>query len=454
MVDCLLCRFLTILFVASSLLQSEARADDNWPMFRGPEATGVSAAEGLPEEWSATENVEWTTAIPGRGWASPIVWGNRVFLTTVVNTGKKAESKRGLFLKGEQKEPVDAVHLWKVLCLDVATGKVLWERTVHEGKPVTPLHTKNTYASETPVTDGKRVYAYFGNLGVFCYDFEGKLEWSKKFEPHSMRLGWGTAASPTLYENRLYIVNDNEEDSYALALDAASGKELWRIDRDEQSNWATPFIWKNKLRTELVTAGSTRVRSYDLEGKLLWELDGMSAITIATPFAQNGLLYVSSGYAGYVFEMKRQPVFAIRPGGMGDISLEPGKTSNDTIAWCQRSAGPYNPSVLVYGERLFVLYDRGLLACYNALTGAEIYEKRRVPNGRAFTASPWGYGGKVFCLSEYGETFVFEASADEPTPVYVNALGDDDMCLATPAIAGKRLLIRSDSRLYSLKKSK
>ncbi len=397
-------------------LLAAVRADDkvddgNWPMFRGPRATGVAAGDNLPDQWSATENVEWKVEIPGRGWSSPIVWGNRIFLTTVVNTGQTAESKKGLYLKGEQRDPVDAQHLWKVLCLDLVSGKLLWEQTAHEGKPVTPLHTKNTYASETPVTDGKQVYAYFGNLGVFCYDVEGKFVWSKTFEPHAMRLGWGTAASPTIHESRLYIVNDNEEDSYAEALDTANGKELWRVERDEQSNWATPFVWKNELRTELVTAGTNRVRSYDLDGKLLWDFEGMSVITIATPFAQNGLLYISSGY---VLDMKRKPVYAIRPGGKGDITLAAGSNSNETIAWCQRNAGPYNPSVLVYGERMYVLYDRGLMACYNALTGAEIYEKQRIPNGRAFTASPWAFGGKIFCLSEYGETFVFAAS-DEMT---------------------------------------
>ncbi|HEY3965518.1 MAG TPA: PQQ-binding-like beta-propeller repeat protein [Planctomycetaceae bacterium] len=440
-------RLAAVLAIFTGPTAHPAGAQENWPQFRGPNSTGVSAGETLPDRWSATENVAWKTDIPGQGWSSPIVWGDRVFLTTVVNTGTSPEAKKGLYFKGEQREPVDAVHLWKVLCLDLATGKILWNRTAHEGRPETTLHIKNTYASETPATDGKRVYAYFGNLGVFCYDLEGRLVWSKKLETHATRAGWGTAASPALFDNRLYIVNDNEEDSYLLALDAATGDELWRKPRDESSNWSTPFVWRNELRTEIVTAGTNRVRSYDLQGNLLWELAGMSVITIGTPFADNGLLYVGSGY---VLDLRR-PLYAIRPGGSGDISLGKQTTGDPAIAWCQPAVAPYNPSVLAYQGRIYILYDKGLFACLNAVTGEVVYDKQRIPNGRAFTSSPWAYGGKVFCLNEYGETFVY-AAGDEFKPLHVNALADDDMCMATPAIAGERLLIRTAVRLYSIKK--
>ena len=429
------------------LFPAISRGGDNWPQFRGPHAAGVGESDQLPDQWSAVDNVEWKTEIAGRGWSSPIVWGDRIFLTTVENTGATPEAKKGLYFKGEQREPPESNHVWKTLCLDLNSGKILWERTAHEGKPETTLHIKNTYASETPITDGKRVYAYFGNLGVFCYDFKGEFVWSKKLEPHAMKAGWGTAASPALFQDRLYIVNDNEETSYLMALDAATGTELWRKERDEQSNWSSPFVWQNQLRTELVTAGTNRVRSYDLDGNVLWELSGMSIITIGTPFAQDGLLYVGSGY---VLDLRR-PLYAIRPGGKGDISLPSNKDSNETIAWCQRMAAPYNPSVLVYRDRLYVLYDKGIFACFDARTGDVVYDKKRIPNGRAFTSSPWAYGGKVFCLNEYGETFVYEAG-DEFKPLHTNTLADDDMCLATPAIAGDRLLIRTAVRLYSIKK--
>ena len=419
----------------------------NWPQFRGPNSTGAAIGDKLPDRWSATENVEWRIDVPGMGWSSPIVWGDRIFLTTAVNSGATPEAKKGLYFKGEQTEPPDAVHQWKVLCLDLATGKTLWEKTAHEGKPTTTLHIKNTYASETPVTDGKRIYAYFGNLGVYCYTVDGQFEWSKRLESHPTRAGWGTAASPVLHEGKLYILNDNEEESYLLALDALTGKELWRRPREEGSNWSTPFVWKNELRTEIVTAGTNRVRSYDLEGELLWELSGMSVITIGTPFADNGLLYFG---AGYVLDLHR-PLYAVRPGAKGDISLAKGKTSNEFVVWCQPQIAPYNPSVLSYEGRVYILYDKGMFACVNGETGEILYEKKRIPDGKAFTASPWGSGGKVFCLNEYGETFVCQAG-DEFQSLHVNKLADDDMCMATPAIAGDRLLIRSAVRLYSIRK--
>ncbi|MBI3861408.1 MAG: PQQ-binding-like beta-propeller repeat protein [Planctomycetia bacterium] len=435
--------------VALSPAQRPALGQENWPKFRGPESTGVGAGDNLPDHWSATENVEWKTEIPGQGWSSPIVWGNRVFLTTVVNTGKTPEAKKGLYFKGEQREPPDSNHVWKVLCLDLASGKIVWDRTVHEGKPTTTLHIKNSYASETPVTDGQRVYAYFGNVGIFCFDLDGKPVWSKKLEPHATRAGWGPAASPALFENRLYLVNDNEESSTIAAFDAATGEELWRKSRDESSNWSTPYVWRNELRTEIVTAGTNRVRSYDLEGNVLWELAGMSIITIGTPFSYNGLLIVGSGY---VLDLRR-PLYAIRPGASGDISLGKQASSNQSIAWSQPTVAPYNPSVLAYKDRIYILYDKGMFACLDAATGDVIYDKQRIPNGKAFTSSPWAYGGKVFCLNEYGETFVYQAG-DEFKPLHTNTLAEDDMCMATPAIVGDRLLIRTAVRLYSIRKKK
>src|SRR5262249_19205280 len=180
--------------------------------------------------------------------------------------------------------------------IDFKTGKVLWEKQAHKGLPATPIHIKNSYASETPVTDGERVYAYFGNVGLFCYDMDGKEVWSRKLGTYKMRLGWGTAASPVLHRDRIYVVNDNEEQSFMVALDKKTGEQIWRVEREEKSNWATPFVWENELRTEIVTPGTNKVRSYDLDGKVLWELTGMSAITIPTPFTKFGLLYIGSGY--------------------------------------------------------------------------------------------------------------------------------------------------------------
>ena len=423
-----------------------ATTNANWPQFRGPDGAGISASTNLPDHWSATENVAWKTDLPGRSWSSPIVWGDRVFLTAVVNSGESEPPKKGLYLGGNRPEPPKAEHQWKVLCLDLATGKLLWNKTVHQGTPQTPIHLKSSYGAETPVTDGERVYALFGNIGVFALNIEGQEVWSKRLEPRKTRFGWGTAASPALHAGRLFIVNDNDDQAELFALDAKTGKELWRVDRDEKSNWATPFLWQNGQRTELITPGSRAVRSYDLDGKLLWSFRGMSTIAIPTPLAGGGLLFVTSGYVGD----KLRPLYAIRPGASGDITLQPGETNNAFIAWSNPVGGPYNPSPLFYQGRLYVLYDRGLVSCYDAKTGKLLYDRERLPEGLAFTSSPWAANGRVFCLNEDGVCYVLRAG-DQFEVLHLNKLAGEDMCMATPALVGDRLLIRTAARLYCIR---
>lgn len=435
--------------VLCSVLPSMADDEVFWPQFRGPGARGIATGAGVPEVWSATENVAWKRDLPGRGWSSPVVWGDRVFLTTVVNTGQSEEAKKGLYFGGDRTKPPQSVHQWKVLCLDLVTGEVRWERQVHEGQPQSAIHIKSSFASETAVTDGERVYFCFGNLGIFCFDFEGNEVWRHELAAMPMRFGWGTAASPALHNGRLYYCSDNEQQSSLLSLDAATGKEQWRTVREDKSNWSTPFVWQHEQRTEIVVAGTGGIQSYDLDGQLLWSTNGgMSSITIATPFAADGLLYVSSGY---VLDQQR-PIYAIRPGAAGDISLAKGESSNEFIVWSQAKAGPYNPSTLVSDQRLFVLYDRGFFAAFDAKSGGELFAQQRLPNGRAFTASPWAANGKIFCLNEDGVTFVLRDS-DKYELVRTNALAEDDMGMATPAIVGDRLLIRTAARLYCIRSS-
>jgi len=434
------------LFLALSVVQM-AQADDNWPQLRGAKSLGVpeSDTSKLPDTWTTTENVLWKRDLPGRGWSSPVVWGNKVFFTTVINLGETEEIKKGLYFGGDRIKPIETPHQWKVFCLDLDTGNVLWEKLVHEGIPEGTIHLKNSFASETPVTDGKRLYCYFGNLGLYCLDLDGKEIWSQRWTPHKTRFGWGTAASPVLYKERLYIVNDNEQESYLICLDAKTGEQVWRVERDEKSNWATPYIWENPLRTEIVVPGTKRVRSYDLQGNQLYEFGGMSSITIATPYEKDGLLYVSSGY---VMD-KKKPLLALKPGASGDISLGDDETSNEYIAWCQKDGGPYNPTSLIYKGLIYVLYDRGFLACYDARTGEQVYDKQRLPEGKAFTSSPWAYNDQIFCANEDGKTFVIKAGKDFEI-LRTNDLQEDDMCMATPAIVGDKLILRTAARVYCL----
>lgn len=427
------------------LMASCALGADGWTQFRGPDA-GVADDARLPEAWSATTNVVWKADIPGRGWSSPIVAGDRIYLTSVIATQAEEPPKKGLYFGGNREAAPSDEHRWVVYCFDWKTGKMLWEREVHRG--LAPArHLKNSYASETPVTDGQRVYAYFGSAGLFCLDRDGKLVWSQPVGPFKMRYGWGAASSPVLDHGRLYIVNDNEEQSFLASYDAQTGKQIWRVNRDEGSNWATPFVWKNGKRTEIITAGTRRVRAYDLDGKLLWELGGMSSIAIPTPFAKFDLLYVASGYVGD----KVRPVFAVRAGASGDISLKGEESSNEFVAWYQPTGGPYNPSPLVYGDYYYTLMDFGFLTCRDARTGKEIYGKQRInPAGAAFTASPWASNGKIFALSEDGDTYVISAGPEFKV-LRKNSL--DEMCMATPAIYRSSLLVRTASRLYRIEKT-
>ena len=451
-----------------------SRESENWPSFRGGDALSVADDDPrLPVSWSETENVVWKTPIKGLGWSSPVVWGNRIFVTTAVSDGEGREPRMGLYFpfgspetlppgetpfpepkEGDLMERSQHLHHFAVYAIDFDDGSVVWETEVHAEVPTFDRHLKNTYASATPVTDGERVYAYFGNVGVFALDMDGTVVWEKRFQSRATRLGWGPAASPVLHRDTLFVVNDNDDESFVVALDAATGDERWRVERDEGANWSTPFVWQNEERTELITAGSDQVRSYDLQGLELWSFRGLNSISIPQPFSEHGLLYVTSGYVGDSVK----PVFAIRPGAKGDITLGQGQQSNDYIVWYDATAGPYHPTPLVYGDYYFTLLDFGFFTVHDALTGEELYfteqqiqnkqVRQRVARGSGgFTASPWAYNGKIFVLSEDGDTYVID-TANDFRVVATNSL--PEVAMSSPAIASGSLFIRTRSHLWRL----
>jgi outer membrane protein assembly factor BamB len=431
---------------APATRERSATLDQHSPQFRGPRGDGVAHGANLPNTWSATSNIMWSCPIPGKGWSSPIVWGDRIFVTSAAGAGPVEPPPAKLGSVAEHVRGVTAtdVHRYLLHCVDWRSGKLLWSRVAHEGVPPGPIHPKGSHASETPVTDGERVYAYFGGVGLYCYDLDGRALWSRQWGSFKMDWNWGTSASPVLHGDLLFVLNDNQEASFLAALDKRTGKDVWRVARAEKSNWSSPFVWEQAGGAEIVTAGSGRVRSYDLGGKVLWELRGMSNVTVPTPFAAEGLLYLASGNTG----SPNKPVYAIRPGARGDISLPAGATSNAHIAWCQRKAAPYVTSPLVYDDILYVLLDGGFLAAYDARTGAEIYDKQRFPGGRAaFTASPWAYDGKIFCLAETGETYVV-AAGREFRVLHINRLGET--ALATPAVARDSVILRTLTQLHRI----
>lgn len=447
-------------FAALWVRPPHASGDENWPQFRGPQVMGQSDGAGLPERWSATENIAWKTRIPGTGWSSPVVWEGRVYLTTAVSEAREEEHKKGLYLTGDRPEPSAAVHHWRVHALDLEDGSEMWMREVHAGPPAHPRHLKNTYASETPVVDEDGVYAYFGNLGIYAFDHEGNERWRRSLPAGDTLNGWGTASSPVLYRDRIFIVHDHEGPSYLVCLDAATGETLWKVERDAHSAWATPFVWENELRTELVTNGANsppeaealgfpetpgKIRSYDLDGKLLWELAGGNGPVIPTPFAWEGNLYITTGWVA----TKYRPLFVLRPGMEGAYEFRAGATEHEALAWSSDKLGPYHPTPIIVDGLLYTLHDRGQLFCNDARTGEVVYERQRIQGSTAgFTASPWSYQGKIFCLNEDGQTFVIDAGR-EYRQVGVNALGE--MCMATPAISGRTLVLRGREHVYGIR---
>jgi outer membrane protein assembly factor BamB len=422
-------------------------ATDQWPQFRGPQAGVADDDPALPDTWSETENVVWKIDIPGQGWSSPVVWDDHVFLTTAISSGNEPAPPKGLYDPGPEhgKMTSSAVHRWVVYDVDFQTGRIRWSRELRNAPPPIAKQVRNSFASETPVTDGERVYVYFGSIGVVAaLDMNGRSVWTKEIGAFESQQGWGMAASPVLYKDRLYIVNDNKSQSFIAAFDKNTGDEVWKVTRDEVEGWSTPVAWENELRTEIVTTGMRRTRSYGLDGKLLWELTGTSDFgPIPTPFAKHEFLYISSGYPGSA----RRPVFAIRPGASGDISLKPDETSSQYVVWFEPLLGSYQTSALAYGDYYYTLLDRGFLLCHEARTGKQVYGRQRIAPGSGFAASPWAYNGKIFALSEDGDTYVVQAGPEFKL-LGKNSL--DEMSLASPAVARGSLFIRTQSKLYRI----
>lgn len=461
------------LLVVVLLSPAAARAERaTWPQFRGPSANPVGTHARLPERWSKTENVEWVTPIPGRGWSSPIVVGGKVFLTSVTTEGRSKAPQTGVDFSNDYvaelmkqglgedeivarlKErdielPHEVVLHYFLYCLDLETGAVKWSREFHSGRPPGGRHRKNSFVSETPVSDGRRVYVYVGNLGLYAFDLDGKMAWSTPMEALPIYLDFGTGSSPVLDGRRLYILNDNEKQQFLAAYDTETGRLAWRTLRDlkeksdppRSSGWTTPYIWRHRQRTEVVTTGPGTVVSYDLQGRELWRLSGTSLAPVASPFAYDGFLYVNGG--------KGKRMLAIRPGAKGDISLAEDADSNAFVAWSKERAGTYLPTQVAYDGALYVLAENGILTRFDARTGDMTYKQRLAAEASNFTSSPWAYNGRIFCLSEEGQTYVVTAG---PKMDLLHVNGLEEMALATPALAGDRLLLRTEGRLYSIRR--
>jgi len=431
-------------FAVLLLTLTTAAAAQNWPSFRGPAASGVADHQNLPVRWDATDgtNIDWSTPLPGLAHSSPIVWGDRIFVTTAISSRGDASFKRGLYGEGDASDDVSPQQ-WKLLCLDRKTGKILWDRTAYEGVPKEKRHMKATYANSTPATDGKVVIAFFGSQGLYAYDLAGKLLWKRDLGRLNVgaydlpEYEWGTASSPILFGDKAIVQCDQQKGSFLEAFDRETGRTVWKAERDELPSWGTPSVYRGAARTELVTNGSNFVRGYDpATGKELWRLGGSSKITAPTPIFADGLIVVASG------RRPEAPVFAIRAGALGDIT-------GDTrwVAWQKQQRGPYMPTPLIYGGYLYVLGNAGVFDCYSLATGTEIYRERIPHQGSGFSGSPVASDGKIYLPSEDGDIFVVKAGPHFEL-LQKNEMGEPLM--ATPAISGGMLVVRTQHRLWAI----
>lgn len=425
------------------------RPDASWPSFRGTRAEGVATGQKLPDSWDggSGRNVRWKVRVPGLAHSSPIVWGDRVFLTSAVSSRGDSTFKPGLYGAGTASSD-RSEQQWLVIAYDRRTGKPLWERVAHQGVPVDKRHIKSTYASATPATDGTYVVASFGSQGLYAYDMGGRLVWKRDLG--RMDVGaydlpeyeWGPASSPIIWRDRVFVQVDTSGPDFVAALDAKTGRTLWQTPREELPSWCTPTIVESGERAELVTNAPNFIRGYDpMTGRELWRLGGSSKITAPTPIVAGGLVVVASGRA------PERPIFAIRPGASGDITLAGGARSNASVAWSWTQRGPYMPTPLAYEGLVYALANQGLFDCYDALTGAEVYRQRIAHRGSGFSASPVAADGRIYLASEDGDIFVVKAGRTFEL-LATNNVGEPLM--ATPAIAGGMMYVRGEQYLVAI----
>ena len=425
----------------------------SWPSFRGPHASGVAEGQNLPDQWNGKtgENILWRTPIPGLAHSSPVVWGNRIFVTSAVSSDPKASFRPGLYGDGDASTD-RSKHKWTIYALDKQSGKVLWERVAFEGEPREKRHIKATYANSTPATDGRIVVAFFGSQGLHAYDVNGRFLW--KVDLGRLDVGaydlpsyeWGTASSPIIWKDLVILQCDTQNDSFIIAFNAATGRAVWKTNRDEIPSWGTPTVATTSKGEELITNASNFIRGYDPRtGKELWRLGRSSKITAPTPIFADDMLVVVSGRG------PERPIFVVKAGARGDLTLPEGKTSSDTVIWSRTGRGSYMPTPLIYNGILYVLANNGTFDAYNLKTGEEIYRQRLSLIGSGFSASPVASDGKIYLSNEDGEILVV-AAGEKFNHLGTNSMGE--LLMATPAISDGVMYVRSSSSLFAIGRKK
>ena len=434
---------------SSPRLPEPAPSAGSWPSFRGPYASGVRDGVQLPLSWNGKtgENILWRTAVRGLAHSSPIVWGDRVFVTTAVSSAPNATFKPGLYGDGDASDDRSR-HRWMLIALDARTGRIVWERVAHEGEPIDKRHIKSTYASATPATDGRLVVAAFGSQGLFAYDVNGVFRW--KVDLGRLDVGaydipsfeWGPASSPILWNGLVFVQCDTHADSFLLALNAETGEVVWKTDRDELPSWGTPTVVEGANGAEIITNAPKFIRGYDARtGAELWRVRPSSNITAPTPVSSEGLIVVASGRA------PERPIFVVRAGSRGDLTLPAGTSSSEAVAWSRTGRGSYMPTPLIYRGSLYVLANNGVFDAYDLTSGKEIYRARVEPTGSGFSASPVAADGYIYVSGEDGDMFVI-AAGPEFKAVSINPMGE--LLMATPALSNGVMYVRSSTSIFAI----
>ena len=430
-------------------LPEPTSAAGSWPSFRGPDAAGVADGMNLPETWNGTsgENILWRVAIPGLAHSSPVVWGDRVYITSAISSFESATFKPGLYGDGDASKDRSS-HRWVVQAFNKHNGELIWERVAYEGTPNEKRHMKSTYASPTPTTDGRIVVAYFGSQGLHAYDVDGNFLWSIDLGHvnvgayNAPNIEWGTASSPLLWNGRVFLQVDTQEDDFLLSIDAATGEVLWKADRDELPTWGTPTVVPAGGTPELVTNGANFIRGYDpMTGAELWRLGRSSKITAPTPIFTSDHIVVASGRG------PERPIFVLRHGARGDLTLPEGESSSEDVVWSKVRRGPYMPTPLIYEGILYVLANNGVFDAYDLQTGEELYRQRIPHLGSGLSASPVAADGKIYLSSEDGDIIVVKAGP-EFEHLGTNSMGE--LLMATPALSEGVMYVRSVDSLFAI----
>jgi outer membrane protein assembly factor BamB len=443
-------RTMAVMAIAISLLSVASSAgNSDWPSFRGVHASGVSDHPQTPTRWDVPKqkNVLWKTTIPGLGLSSPVAWGDRVFITTAVSA--KAEASLVVGLYGSIM-PVsdDAKHSWWLYCLDKNNGAVLWKQKSHEAIPAVKRHPKSSHANSTPATDGKHVLAFYGSEGLYCYDMAGSLLWKKDFgvldSGYYMvpQAQWGFGSSPVIHDGKVIVQCDVQKAPFIAMLDVRTGREIWRVSRSDVPTWSTPTVHESDGRKQILANGYNQIAGYDFAtGDLLWHMKGGGDIPVPTPIVAHGLVFITNAHGGLA------PVYAIRVEAKGDISLKNDATSNEFVAWSTPRSGAYMQTPIVYGDLLYTCMDNGVVTCFRAKTGEQLYRTRLADGSTGFTASSIASNGHIYFTSEEGDVHVVKAGPQFEV-VAINPLGE--VAMATPAISEGVLFFRTRKHVVAI----